>query len=205
MTHLTVNGDKVKENLELTNGVVMRIHTEHEETRAKAVANAGKNHEVDVAVRKLNDRNRDINQSITMVNQELCKLSASQDTTRDRLGETMETVGTLKNGNMQLQMTMHDLSKSVEGVHNLASTTADHLKMTNSLVLPNLGADAAFAASTTSGHGANLTMNNTTSSRGAMAQTCGPSPRNKNSPRRRKDAAWMNRNIGSVPDRMSWI
>merc|ERR1740117_2264185 len=49
---LTLKSDGIKENLEMTNGVVMRLHTEHEETRSKAINNTNRSNEIDVAIRR---------------------------------------------------------------------------------------------------------------------------------------------------------
>lgn len=202
---LTFKSDKTKDNLELTNGVIMRLHTEHEETRGKTIANMNKNHELDVSLRRLSqDDHAHLAQSVRIINEELSKLAAGQETFRDRLMETMERVGGLGSGTVNLQNTVHEMGKNLEWVHSLASNTQDSLKITNSMVLPNLGADGALGPSsmscTASTFAAAKSMNSTGGTDGGRSRT---SPRK--SPRRRKDAAWFSRNIGAVPDRMAWI
>lgn len=210
IAELNVRADGIKDNLEMTNGVVMKLHTEHEETRIKSIDNMNKNHELDAAARRSSSNLGHTVQSVQIVKEEVAKLLAAQCTTRDKLSETAHRVGELSNGTVNLQNAMHELSINVEHVHNLASNTEDHLKMTNALVLPNLEAEGAFGpgmASTFTSIGAK----STSSTRGAdMSSEMGStrscrSSRGKSSPRRRKEAAWFSRNIGSVPDRMAWI
>jgi len=208
MTELSIKGEKVKENLEMTNGVVMRLHTEHEETRMKAVQNLDRNHEIDVALRRIQEDSSHFGNSVHSLHDDFSKMAAAQDTTRDRLTETVDKVNQLNGGTVNLQNTMHEMGKNLEWVHNLASSTEDHLKMTNAMVLPNLGADNAFNPSSTScsssGFANAKAMNSTRGTdMGSSRGSTRTSPRK--SPRKQKDAAWYARNIGSVPDRMSWI
>lgn len=206
---LSLRADGIKDNLELTNGVVMRVHTEHEETRKKALGNMNKNHDLDVAVRRCEDEHGHTVQGLQIVKEGLAKLMAEQTTTRDRLGEACERVAEVGNGTINLQNALHELSINVEYVHNLASNTQDTLKVTNSLVLPNLDAEGAIGAGMTSPH-VSVGAKSMNSTRGDFSSEMGStrsarSSRGKSSPRRRKEAAWYARNIGSVPDRMAWI
>merc|ERR1712054_509124 len=98
LTELSLRADSIKDNLELTNGVVMRVHTEHEETRNKSLNNANKNHELDVAVRRCEDEHGHTVQSLQIVKEGLAKLMAEQTATRDKLGETCERVRELGSG-----------------------------------------------------------------------------------------------------------
>jgi len=210
LSELTVKGDNVKENLELTNGVVMRIHSEHEETRMKSIENSSKNHEVDVTVRRLQDDHNHIANSVQIVHEEMLKLAASQHTTRDKLFEATQRIGGLNSGVVNMQNVAHELGKNLEVVHHMASNTQDHLKMTNSLVLPNLGSDGAFCPSAVAnGGGAAFAGANTVpSTRGTDMGNSRGSGRSWNStrstPRKGKDATWFARNIGNVPDRTAW-
>jgi hypothetical protein len=207
MEELFVRYDTGKENLELTNGVVMRLHAEHEETRMKAIENFTKNREIDVVVQRLGDDQPQMAQDIRHVYEELAKQRAAQDTTRDRLMDTISRVGGLKDGMVNLQNSAHEMGKNVELIHNLASSTQDHLKMTNALVLPNLSSDGAFCPATISGSAgsafASAHSMNSTATGGSTTRTS--TARSKGTPRGRKEAAWFSRNIGSVPDRMAWI
>jgi len=206
---LTLKSDGIKENLEMTNGVVMRLHTEHEETRTKTIDNINKNHELDAAQRRSTADLSHTSQSLQVTKEEMAKLLAAQCTTRDKLNETNGIVGELSNGTVNLQNAMHELSMNVEFVHNLASHTEDHLKMTNALVLPNLDAEGAMGAGMGStfasmgGKSLGSTRADFSSELGS-ARSC-RSSHSKSSPRKRKEAAWFARNIGSVPDRMAWI
>jgi len=204
LAELNSRAGGIKENLELTNGVVMRLHAELEETRVKSIDNMNKNHELDVAVRRTTGDQGHTVQSVQIVKEELAKLMASQCTTRDKLVETTDRVGELSNGTVNLQNAMHELSINVEFVHNLASNTQDHLKMTNALVLPNLEAEGAMGAGMGSTFSNAKSMNSTRASEMGSTLSC-RSSRGKASPRSRKEAAWFARNIGSVPDRMAWI
>jgi len=214
MSELNYKGEKMKDNLEMTNGVVMRMHTEHEETRTKAIESQNKHLQGDIALQRLKDDHNHVAQSMRIINEELGKLAAGQDTTRDRLAEAVDRVGGLSSSSVNLQNAFHELSKNVERVHSLASNTEDNLKMTNAMVLPNLGSDGAFGPAMTSSGGGSTVANATAmnSSRGmdmgssrGSSRTCRSSPRGRGSPRRRKEAAWFSRNIGLVPDRNSWV
>lgn len=209
--------DKHRENLEMTNGVVMKLHCEHEETRAKAIGLQTSSKTLDTALQRLREDHKQVVQSVQIVNEEAAKLSAAHSTTREMIVQTTDKVGGIDSGTVNLQNAVHELGKNIEWVHSVASHTQDHLKMTNALVLPNLGSDGAISPSSMGGTSGSAfasqlvsvnAMNSTrgtdvVSSRGS-AQTCRSTPR-RGSPRRRKEAAWFSRNIGSVPDRMSWI
>jgi len=209
IAELSLKCDGVKENLELTNGVVMRLHTEHEETRSKAINNTNRSNEIDVAIRRSTaDHGQTVN-SVQAVKEDLAKVMAAQCATRDKLSEATKRVGELGNDTVNLQNEMHELSLNVEKVYNLAASTEDNLKVTNAFVLPNLGAEGVLSpgmisAFTSTGA---KSMNST---RGDISSELGSNrgsqySRGKPSPRRRKEAQWFARNIGSVPDRMAWI
>jgi len=208
MAELSFKCDGVKENLEMTNGVVMRLHTEHEETRFKAITITNKSHEIDVAVRRSTADHGQTVLSVQVVKEELAKVMAAQCATRDKLSEATERVGELGNGTVNLQNAMHELSLNVEYVHNLAANTEDNLKVTNALVLPNLGAEGALSPGMNSAF-TSAGAKSMHSTRGDISSELGSnrggSSRGKPSPRRRKEAVWFARNIGSVPDRMAWI
>lgn len=202
MEELRFKGEKLKENLELTNGVVMRIHSEHEETRINVLDNAKIKHEVKVALQRLKDDHGHTANTVNIVNEGLSKLRAGQDTMRDNLAETNIRVGGVNSSAVGLQNAVHEISKSLELVHTIASNTEDNLKKTNAMVLPNLGAEGAFSVGATGFSGSTDLGSTVPPSAHNAARS---SPRNRGSPRKQKDAAWFSRNIGSVPDRMSWI
>jgi chromosome segregation ATPase len=209
LAELTIKADATKENLEMTNGVVMKLHEEHEETRTKAFQNFNNASGNEIAVERLRDDHNRFANNLQVVNAELSKLAAGQDTTRDKLNETLIRIGGLSGGNINMQNAIHELGKNLEVVHNLAQHTEDHLKMTNAFVLPNLGAEGAFSPSTVSNSATTLVASATQSSRRSEIHgsrgSLGTSPRKHGSPRKRKEALWLSRNVGAVPDRMAWI
>lgn len=209
MAELSLKCDGVKHNLELTNGVVMRLHTEHEETRSKAIDATTRSNEINAAMRRsIADQGQTI-LSVQAIREELAKVVASHSTTQDKLSEAAERLGELGNTAVNLQNRIQELGLNVERVHALAASTEDNLKMTNSFVLPNLGAEGALSPGMISAF-TSTSAKCMTSTRGDASTEIGSNrgsqySRGKPSPRRRKEAQWFARNIGSVPDRMAWI
>merc|ERR1712083_781009 len=83
------------------------------------------------------------------------------------------------------------LNADIQRVGVTVADTKANLQATQAIVLPNLGADELVPMSS---RGTGTTMD--TTSRSFRPAT---------SPRKKKEATWAARNIGAVPDRMSWI
>lgn len=201
IAELKCKAEKTKENLEMTNGVVMKLHNEHEETRLKTINLQSDTHEIDTVLRRLAEHHSDTVHKVTSVKTEIGKMSASQDSLKDRMMQTADRVNGLNAGLANVQSHTRELGKNVEIVHSLACNTQETLQMTKALVLPNLESEA-FAP--TGMHSQSLKMNDSMMSSRESGRSTPRSNRGKMSPKKLKEATWFARNIGSVPDRNSW-
>jgi len=204
ISELKCKADKVKDNLEMTNGVVMKLHNEHEETRLKTINVQNSAHELDTALRRLADYHTDTVQKVSGVRTEIGKMSAAHGSLKDKMMQTADRINGLNDGLASLQHHTRELGKNVEMVHSLACNTEETLHMTKALVLPNVESDAFSPRGMQSTSLKMSSVDESFMSSGASARST-PRSRGKTSSKKMKEATWFARNIGSVPDRNSWI
>lgn len=187
-------------NLETTNAVVMKMH-ELLETAQGDIANLRDGVQtVNAKHLKLFEHHGSTAKDAQTVHQALEKLSAAHSVTHQRLHSSVLQLNELQNEHAKALSRLEALGGQLDTVHSLASKTQENLRVTNAYVLPNLapGLDVGHGA----GGAANSAeiLHGSATVRGTMASTTA-----SRTPRKKKDGAWISRNIGIVPDRMSWI
>jgi len=195
------DAEATKSNLELTNGVVMKIHTEHEEIKEsnRNLENDAK--KSNVSIQQMCENHVKTTKGMGTLREEHAKVCATQEQNRNMVNLVIDHIVGLQEGQAKSTSSLAALSRELEMLQNVASTTHENLKYTNAIVLPNLGAEGAVSPAAM----------NLSASCPAPGATQASTPRStvgraasQRSPRRRKETAWFNRNIGSVPDRNSW-
>eukprot|EP00927_Polykrikos_kofoidii_P057626 TRINITY_DN51780_c0_g1_i1.p1 TRINITY_DN51780_c0_g1~~TRINITY_DN51780_c0_g1_i1.p1 ORF type:complete len:441 (-),score=101.14 TRINITY_DN51780_c0_g1_i1:60-1271(-) len=176
----------VKDNLEMTNAVVMKIHEELEAARADAAA-LKEDHLA------LGSRHDTLRQDFTKASKAAAKLTeshekllASHGQARKDLDENMKTVVALQEGYVQTHEVIKALSGQVDRISIQLASTQENLQVTNALVLPNVAKGDQVSPQ----FGGNIGVG-------------GGTPAGKLL-RRRKEANWVTRNIGIVPNRTAW-
>lgn len=210
-----VKSEAVKNNLELTNGVVMKLHSDQEAADKSIRDLATDAHHLRGRVEKVIESSAGIASNLGKTREELVSTAAHASKTRDMVLQAAERIKVLQEDQAASRNAISNLEKGVESVHHLAAHTQDDLKVTNSYVLPNLGADGAIhtivhggtCGSGVSGlHSLNSTARSNDSTRlPGRAYHSGPNSPTRTPRIRKKDLAWHTRNIGSVPDRSAWV
>lgn len=193
VSELTVRLDGVQENLELTNAVVMRIHNDHESTKSDSSGLKEELRSLTGAHQALKGDHASTQTSLRSAQDDLGNLKSSHSQVRDNGVKTNGDVKGLQQDQQNTSKAVQNLTKHLQRLHMMASATQDDLRKTNSFVLPNLGAEGTVSP-------AHLKAALTSSDfKITKAATQPPTPRTK------RDASWHSRNIGAVPDRMSYI
>merc|ERR1712070_722582 len=130
--------------------------------------------------------------SLRSTRDDLGNLTSAHGQTRDNMNKTMDDVQGLQQDQQLTSKAVQNFSKHLQRLHMMASATQDDLRKTNSFVLPNLGAEGTVSP-------AHLKASLTSSDFKVTKATQPPTPRS------RRDSSWHSRNIGAVPDRMSYI
>jgi len=187
--------EATKTNLEITNAVVYKLNERSEETSVD-VSNLkdgmiSANSRMDGLQFEQGKTAKDLAQA----REDLASAQTTVNSCRQGLARAMDNIGALREGHEKATTNANQIANDLAKVKNLADATHHHLEVTNSMVLPNLSTgDMSPAGFHSSTEGARSMGNSSFSKTGGL-QT----------PRRRREATWVSRNIGIVPDRMSWI
>lgn len=186
-------------NLELTNSVVTKVFEDLENTMTKAIDLEAGLKSVIQKRNKLHEHHEKLSQDHKITHEHLHRLTAAHGDTRATLEHACSDVRNLQEGFQLQSQAMTDLNGELGRVAKQAAATHEGLKITNSYVLPNLGATEAVAPVHGGAcHAAAESLRTTFISTAASDA--------RKSPRKKKpDSPWISRNIGLVPDRMSWI
>jgi len=203
-----------KTNLELTNGVVMQLHADQEMADKNIRELKTETHHLKARLEKTNDDLAGTGKNLHEAREELLSTAALSGSTRDVLMQAVERIKALQEDHSLSRNAIDNLGRNLESVQNVAHHTKEDLKLTNAFVLPNLGADSSVSPTSVLGGTANMgygslgsTGKSTDSARstGGRNYRSGPNSPTRSPRVRKKDMAWYARNIGSIPDRNSWI
>jgi len=128
-------------NLAMTNGVVQRLHGDHENTKQNLAGNTVDLQAASSRLQRLIEEHSKTARDVSAVRDELSKVGASHEHTREVMGKTVSSVKELQDGQGMLNTGMQGVNRSLERVHGLAAATQKDLKLTNAFVLPNLGGE----------------------------------------------------------------
>merc|ERR1712063_7721 len=134
--------DGTESNLSRTNTNFQKLHADHDATKTNTQSLQVDLQGLAAKLQKLNDDHLKCSRNVGLVRDGLEKVSAHHEETRELLNRTVSEVKELQEGHGDANATMNSLSKNLERVHGLASSTQKDLKLTNALVLPNLNADS---------------------------------------------------------------
>jgi len=174
-----------KENMELTNAVIMKIHDDHEASKSNVQGLQQDMQTVGHKVQKVHEHHIETTKNLAQTRGELAKVNAHHEKTRNVLDQACGKVRCLQEGHEMSSQNMNALAGGLERVHGMAKVVSDGLQETNAYVLPNLHYDTVgpLKAGMTASSGS-----------GSLA-----------SPRRKpKDAKWIMRNVGIAPNRMAY-
>lgn len=193
VSELNMKMDGVKENLELTNAVVMRIHNDHESTKSDASGLKVELRSLTGAHQALKGDHTGSQTSIRSARDDLGNLTASHGETRKDMLKAIDDVKGLRHDQQSNSLALQNLTQHLQRLSMMVSATQDDLRKTNSFVLPNLGAEGSVSPAHLK---AALTSSDFKTTKAASQQA---------TPRRKRDTSWHSKNIGAVPDRMSYI
>jgi len=188
--------EATKKNLEITNAVVLKMN-ESRDGMLYDIANLkdgmkSMGEKLDASEFAQAKTARELSRTRKEVGN---ALSAAEQSRQD-LNKAMVDVSALQQGYERYSSNEEKLAKDIANVKNLADSTLHHLEATNAMVLPNLSPGDMVPTGTT--------HNNSESPRthmmGGIGKRSAPA-----TPRKRREPTWVARNIGIVPDRMSWI
>mmetsp|Transcript_15470 Transcript_15470/g.48075 ORF Transcript_15470/g.48075 Transcript_15470/m.48075 type:complete len:410 (-) Transcript_15470:63-1292(-) len=183
-----------KTNLEITNAVIYKMN----ETREASMTDST---DLKEGVKQANDRidslladHAIVARDLAKARQEVANAQTFAFEARQEMAKTSDQISALRQGHEKTHQHVGKLTNDLAKVKNLADSTKQHLDVTNSMVLPNLGSGDMSSPGFQSG------VEGTRSLGGTAGFTTG-----HKSARGRRETAWVARNIGLVPDRMSWI
>jgi len=142
LNDMTNKLDGTESSLGKTNTQLQKLHVDHDGTKTNTQVLQVNLQGVATKLQRLNDDHLKTNRNVGFVREGLDKVSAYHEETRELLNRTLSEVKELQEGHGDANATMNSLSKNLERVHGLASSTQKDLKLTNALVLPNLNADS---------------------------------------------------------------
>lgn len=209
--------EDLKVNLELTNGVIMKLH-DNLEVSQKFAFDLREQVRAEVArCTKLSENHANTARVTEQNKQEHGLLVASHGTCRTDLEHVTGQLHSLKAGFQSSGTVIKQMGLRLEELRIQATCTEENLKVTNSYVLPNLNTgvdlDPKFSSNSGTCTGGSLPKGNSKSARGAVgggsafSDQAGKRGATTKSPgRKAKDKEiWISRNIGLVPDRMAMI
>merc|ERR1712137_182569 len=143
--HLTEMGNKLdgtESSLSRTNTNLQKLHVDHDATKSNTQSLQVDLQGIATKLQKLTDDHLKCFRNVGLVREGLEKVSAYHEETRELLNRTVSDVKELQEGHGNANATMNSLTKNLERVHGIASSTQKDLKFTNALVLPTLHSDA---------------------------------------------------------------
>jgi len=191
----TVGGklDKTTVNLEMTNAVVMKIHGEVTANKAETLALRDDHRALDARHDMLYGDYSETSQQSNAGSEAIERLCAEQISTRNALQEGLGDVFKLQNGWKQQTRSLEDLNEKIDRLDLRVRSTQENLAVTNALALPNLKSEGLMSPSMGGAAG------------GSQPQSARSARSSQAANAKRKEAAWIQRNIGCVPDRMGWM
>lgn len=191
-----LNGDQTRKNLEMTNGVVLNLSESVETLQVSEAGLLDNVRSMEAYVQRLADEHGATVKGVHITREGLERAKAATERTREELTKALNDVTALQQDQSRTVGVVQKLNTDIQRVGIIAADTKANLEATQSIVLPNLGADELAPMSS---RGTATTMDTTSRSWGPGGSRGGKSPR------KRREATWTARNIGSVPDRMSYI
>lgn len=191
----TVNIDRAKSNLEMTNSVVLKLNEGLESVQFNGSSLQENVRSMEAYVQRLSDEHGKTVRGVNSTREGLVKATAATEQTREELTKALNDVTALQQDQSKTHGVVNKLNTDIQRVRISAAGTQANLEATKAIVLPNLGADELTPMSFST------TMDTTSRSLGPGSR----SVKSQSSPRKRREATWTSRNVGVVPDRMSWI
>jgi len=178
-------------NLEVTNAVVLKLNQAREQSDSDVDNLKEQMVQMGLRMDGMSATAIDNKKAVGQLREEVMKNKAEVETQRLKLTSVQDQVNQTMEVQQKHSTNIGELGKDLAKLRSLAEKTRDGLEATNAMVLPNLG---------TAGGLPNVGLN----SPKEIARALGKQPEVK-TPRRRREATWMTRNVGLVPDRMSYI
>lgn len=192
LTEACKNLETTTTNLEVTNAVVMKLN----EAREKADMNMDdlKDQMVNQRIRMddIQHESTNLRKTAGKLRDDISRNTADLEMRRQELNQVKESMSAALEAQNKQGGNINELNKELARVRSVAEKTKEGLEATNAMVLPNLGTSAGNAP-TMGFHSAK-----------DIERVLGKAPEVK-TPRRRREPVWMQRNVGLVPDRMSYI
>jgi len=202
MEKLSVSVDGTRSNLEITNGVVMKLHEGHETTKSNLSSLQDDSSGHALKLQLLFEELSKTSKTAESVHEDLSVAKEAHEQTRKAVGKALGQLQLLQEDHAKSGRSMAAVEKHLEQVHKLANETRQDLDTTNSLALPNLKSEG-IVSPRISKSWAKSTGSSVSTHPTQYSKKGPPVP---SSPRRkRSESLWTSRNIGLVPDRMSWI
>eukprot|EP00929_Paragymnodinium_shiwhaense_P112092 TRINITY_DN80350_c0_g1_i1.p1 TRINITY_DN80350_c0_g1~~TRINITY_DN80350_c0_g1_i1.p1 ORF type:complete len:420 (-),score=89.37 TRINITY_DN80350_c0_g1_i1:101-1360(-) len=190
-------------NLEMTNAVVMKLHEEIEATRADGSLLKGDHRALNARHDRLHQDHLRAAKETSGAVQSLERLSSTHDSTQALLNQTMGQVLQLQTNTRGTEATVQDVRRKCEVLSAALQQTQENLQATNALTLPNL--KSGGMVSPAFGGSAGVTGGSLNAALSASDGFSVGSRSARGSPGKKKEAVWISRNVGLVPDRMSWM
>lgn len=178
-------------NLEVTNAVVLKLNQAREQSDSDVDNLKDKMVQTSLRLDRTDATAIDNKKAVGHLREDLTQNKAQVETQRAKLHSAQAQLNDTMEVQQKHSTNIGQVHKDLGQLKSLAEKTRDGLEATNAMVLPNLGS------------GGGLPTVGLSSPR-EIARALGKQPEVK-TPRRRREATWMNRNVGLVPDRMSYI
>jgi len=178
-------------NLEVTNAVVLKLNQAREQSDGDVDNLKEQMVQTSLRMDGMAATAIDNKKAVGHLREELMQNKAEVETQRVKLNSVQDQLNATMEVQQKHSTNIGEVHKDLGKLKSLAEKTRDGLEATNAMVLPNLGSGGGLP---------NVGL----SSPREIARALGKQPEVK-TPRRRREATWMTRNVGLVPDRMSYI
>eukprot|EP00418_Pyrodinium_bahamense_P000367 CAMPEP_0179017324 /NCGR_PEP_ID=MMETSP0796-20121207/3779_1 /TAXON_ID=73915 /ORGANISM="Pyrodinium bahamense, Strain pbaha01" /LENGTH=381 /DNA_ID=CAMNT_0020713047 /DNA_START=25 /DNA_END=1168 /DNA_ORIENTATION=+ len=196
--------DAQKTNLEITNAVVLKMN-ESREASMNDITNLKEGvRATDKKIDGLQLEHVKIAKEVGTAREELANAVGVVELTRQGLNKAMDQVTAVRQSQQKSAASVDKLSNDLAKVRNLADSTQQHLEVTNSMVLPNLASGDVPPIGFQSSMEGSRSLGGTALSGPGLGGTGLGRTGSLTTPRKRRESTWNARNIGAVPDRMSW-
>jgi len=188
-------------NLEITNAVVYKLNEAREATELDVAGLREGAKATNVRIDLLHADHAKTARDLATAREDVATVQSGLIEARQGLAKAGDHITALRQGQDKSSHNLGKLTNELAKVRNLADSTQQHLEVTNSMVLPNLGPSDMNPSGLHSSTEGARSLNGTLGTLSGSGLKSGSSK----TPRGRREATWVARNIGIVPDRMSWI
>lgn len=188
-----------QENLEMTNAVVLKVHQQVDVAREEVSSVRGEHRALHS---KHNALHQEHGQTVTHTRdagRAVEQLRAAHGSAVEVQEQALTQIASLEGHADKSDRHFKELAEKVERLYILATSTQQNLQATNAFVLPNLNTSDNFSPGFSASRGSDAVGLSTMS--GSYSTK---SPITASVQRKRREALWVSRNIGAVPDRMAW-